>query len=165
MSVSSKRLEILKQSLIKKEELFSDRLQNHIDTVKQANGQPLNDKRNGRATLNKWDRQNDALRNIQEGIEKTKRAIEKEEGKIFDVEHAKGSLPAEILKLVESGELIQWRKHPNTFFVPGVDKARIVWTKDKVIAHKFTSEVTDKEQWKIFARTFNALRAALIEAD
>ena len=42
----SKRLEILKQSLAKKEELFSQKLDDHFSTVKQANGQPLNDKRN-----------------------------------------------------------------------------------------------------------------------
>jgi hypothetical protein len=47
-------------------------------------------------------------------------------------------IPAEIQKLVETGELIQWRKHPHR-----VDKARIVWDeKRKVVAHKFVSEIT-----------------------
>ena len=73
------RLEILKNSLIKKEKQFDDKLQNHINTVKQANGQPLNYKRNGRATLNKWDRQNESLRNLKDSIQKTKDEIEKEE--------------------------------------------------------------------------------------
>lgn len=58
----SKRLGILKASLAKKEARFNERLQHHFDTVAQANGQPLNDKRNGRATLNKWDKQSDAQR-------------------------------------------------------------------------------------------------------
>ena len=49
----SKRLEILKNSLVKKEQQFNEKLQTHFDTVKQSNGQPLNDKRNGQATLNK----------------------------------------------------------------------------------------------------------------
>ena len=57
----TKRLEILEESLKKKQQLFDRRLQNHFDTVKQTNGQPLNDKRNGHATLDKWDRQNESL--------------------------------------------------------------------------------------------------------
>ena len=56
----TKRLEVLKASLVKKEAELDRRMQAHFDTVKQANGQPLNDKRNGQATLNKWDKQNNA---------------------------------------------------------------------------------------------------------
>lgn len=158
----TKRLEILEASLAKKKALFSDKLQNHIDTVKQANGQPLNDKRNGRATLNKWDRQNESLRSLNESIERTERAIEFERGKISDVNAAKAGLPVEILALIESGDLIQWRKHPNTFFVKGVDKARIVWDpKRRVVAHKYTGAITDKEQWRTFARIYNELNKVL----
>ena len=72
----TKRLEVLKASLVKKEAELDRRMQAHFDTVKEANGQPLNDKRNGQATLNKWEKQNDAIRNQQAEIEKTKRAIE-----------------------------------------------------------------------------------------
>ena len=60
----SKRLEILKQSLAKKEQELQRRFDEHFATVKQANGQPLNDKRNGQATLNKWEKQNNAIRNF-----------------------------------------------------------------------------------------------------
>ena len=154
----SKRLEVLKGSLIKKETLFNDKLQNHFKTVAQANGQPLNDKRNGQATLNKWERQNNSLLNIQEGIEKTKNAIENEEGKIYETEHIKKQLPELILKLIEEGIITQWRKHPKTFFVNGVDKARICYDiKKKQISHKYARQITDKEQHKIFAQTFNKL--------
>ena len=123
----SKRLEILKNSLAKKEQQLNAKFDEHFATVKQANGQPLNDKRNGQATLNKWERQNEGIITLKKSIEATKQAIEKEESKIKGVEHVNTFIPAEILKLVESGDLIQWRKHPHTFFVPGVDKARIVW--------------------------------------
>jgi len=158
----SKRLEILKNSLIKKEKQFDDKLQNHIDTVKQANGQPLNDKRNGQATLNKWDRQNESLRNLKDSIQKTKDAIEREEGKIMDVEQTNKIIPAEILELVEKGELNQWRKHPNTFFVPDVDKARIVWdNKRKVVAHRYAHLITEQEQRTKFVRLYNGLNAVL----
>lgn len=69
----SRRLEILKGSLIKKETLFDEKLQHHFDTVAQANGQPLNDKRNGRSTLAKWDKQSDSLRTLDSSIKRPKR--------------------------------------------------------------------------------------------
>ena len=158
----SKKLEILKQSLAKKEQQLNAKFDQHFATVKQANGQPLNDKRNGQATLNKWERQNEGIRTMQKSIEATKQAIEIEEYKIKGVEHANTFIPTEILKLVENGELVQWRKHPHTFFVPGVDKARIVWDKKrKVVAHKFVSAITVQEQRTKFVRIFNPLGAVL----
>lgn len=72
---SSRRMEILQQSLAKKQAAFDIRLQNHFDDVLSANGQPLNDKRNGQATLNRWERQNDGLRTANKEIEKTQRAM------------------------------------------------------------------------------------------
>ena len=154
----TKRLLILENSLEKKKKQFDERLQNHFDTVKQANGQPLNDKRNGQATLNKWERQNNSLRNLQESIAKTERAIEAEKGKIIDCEGVKNDLPTAILDMIENGTITQWRKHPNTFFVAGVEKARIIWdNKKKVVAHKYSKQITDKDQWKLFAKTYNQL--------
>lgn len=154
----SNRLKILENSLEKKKKSFDEKLQNHFETVKQANGQPLNDKRNGRATLNKWDRQNDSLRKQQDEIEKTKNAIEREKNKIENIEESKKGLPTELLDSIESGTLIQWRKHPNTFFVKGVDKARIVWDTDKKqLAYRYLGEIKDTEQRKIFAKTYNEL--------
>lgn len=41
----SRRMKILQQSLAKKQAAFDQRLQNHFDDVRSANGQPLNDKR------------------------------------------------------------------------------------------------------------------------
>lgn len=75
----SRRMKILQQSLAKKQAAFDQRLQNHFDDVRSANGQPLNDKRNGQATLNRWERQNDGLRTADKEIEKTLRAIEREQ--------------------------------------------------------------------------------------
>ena len=158
----SKKLEILQQSLEKKQSAFDDKLNAHFETVKEANGQPLNDKRNSRATLAKWERQNDVLRNQKEAIEITKKAIEREEDKIANVENTNSFIPREIIELVESGELKQWRKHPTTFFVVGVEKARIVWDeKRKVLAHRYVRDVTDKEQYSKFAKVFNSLNATL----
>jgi hypothetical protein len=162
LPVMSNKLEILKKSLSKKEQELQLRFGVHFATVKEANGQPLNDKRNGQATLAKWERQNDAIRTAIVGIEKTKRAIDVEEGKIAGVDHANRYIPKEILELVESGELIQWRKYPHTFFVAGVDKARIVWLeKTKQLAHKFVREIKDQEQRSKFVKVFNPLSAVL----
>jgi hypothetical protein len=160
--METKKMQILKESLKKKEQQFDERLNEHFGSVKQANGQPLNDKRNGRATINKWEKQNDALRNLKDSIEKTKKAIEIEEGKIYAVENSKEYIPSEILELITSGELIQWRKYPNIFFVNGVNKARIIWdSKRKKVAHKFTDTLTDKEQRKKFATIYNKLNQLL----
>ncbi len=158
----SKRLEILKQSLIKKECLFNQKIESHIADVKSANGQPLNDKRNGQTTLSRWDKQNNALRNLKKSIEKTKDAIEREEYKVLNTETTKSELPQEIQALINTGQLKQWRKHPHIMFVEGVDKARIIWySKNNIIAHKFTSEIKDQEQWSIFVKIFNPLAKKL----
>jgi hypothetical protein len=155
----SARIEILKSSLAKKEALFDGKLQGHIDCVKQANGQPLNDKRNGQATLNSWERQNNLLRSLQESINKTKAAIEKEEEKIALVSLVE--LPEEIKKLIAAGVLIQWRKNPSFFFVNGVDRARIHLLENGTVAHRYVAEISSKEQYAKFRDVFNGLNRAL----
>jgi hypothetical protein len=155
----SARLEILKASLAKKEALFDTKLQSHIDCVKQANGQPLNDKRNGQATLGKWDKQNNSLRNLKQSIDKTKTAIEREEEKIAIASLVE--IPGAIKALIESGQVIQWRKHPSFFFVNGVDRARIHLLEDGTIAHRYIREIPSQEQYAIFRDLFNALSKSL----
>lgn len=151
----TKRLEILKASLAKKEALFNDKLQNHFDTVKQANGQPLNDKRNGRATLNKWEKQSSALRNLELSIKKTKEAIDREEGKIINANSV--DLPPYILEAIENGLITQWRKFPRFFFVKGVSGGRIVLDeKTGLIAHRYLNKVS-KDEYPLFRDVFNSL--------
>lgn len=156
------RLDILKSSLEKKKAKFDSMLDAHIKDVKSANGQPLNDKRNGHVTMRRWDKQNDALTNMQKEIEKTKSAIEYEEGKIRGLAREKGCMPKEITDLIDNGTLKQWGKYPHIMFVEGVDKARIIWDdKKKVVMHKFTNALTDKEQRSKFAQVYNSLHAAI----
>jgi len=155
----SKRLEVLKNSLEKKNKLFDDKVQNHFDTVKQANGQPLNDKRNGAATMRKWEKQNDSIRNTKKSIEKTEAAIEREESKIANVNAQ--YVPDEIKKLLDDGTLTQWRKYPNRFFVKGVERARIVLIDDTTVAHVYLKEIPNQEQYTVFRNVFNALNHAL----
>lgn len=152
------RIEILKASLQKKEEMFNARLSKYFADVKQANGQPLNDKRCGVATMRRWDKQNVALENIQKEIEKTKRAIEREENKANGIKRVSLLLPNEIVSLINNGTLRQWGKYPHIFFVEGVDKARLIYDfKKKQIAHKYTHAIQDKAQYKKFAQIFNSL--------
>ncbi|MEX5908529.1 hypothetical protein AB6H03_03935 [Citrobacter portucalensis] len=149
------RLEILKASLAKKEARFDAKIQEHFDTVAMANGQPLNDKRNGRATLNKWDKQNDSLRSLKDSIQRTKDAIEREETKIANTILV--SLPPYIKQAIDEGLLTQWRKFPRFFFVNGVSGGRIVLDeKTGAIAHRYLSKVS-KEEYPIFRDVFNKL--------
>ena len=151
----STRLDILKASLAKKEAKFNERLQNHFNTVKQANGQPLNDKRNGQSTLNKWDKQSEALRRIEDSIQRTKDAIEREEAKIASANSI--SLPEFMQKAITDGLITQWRKFPRFFFVNGVKHGRIVLDeKTGLIAHRYLSKVA-KDEYPIFRDVFNAL--------
>ena len=156
------RLDTLRASLAKKEEKFNRMLDTHIKDIKSANGQPLNDKRNGYTTMNRWNKQNNALSNQQKEIEKTKNAIEYEESKQKNILNHKGTMPDEISILIENGTLKQWGKYPHIMFVDGVDKARIIWdNKKKVVMHKFTSSITDADQRKKFAQIYNSLHAAI----
>ena len=155
----SARLELLQRSLERKQAAFDARLSAHFDAVRATNGQPLNDKRNGAATLRQWERHNDALRAAQASIEVTQAAIEREAATIERV--AAVELPAAIQSRIDAGELSQWRKHPTTFFVTGVEKARIVLLPDGQVAHRYASQIKDAAQHKVFAKTYNALRAAL----
>lgn len=155
-------MQILQESLEKKEKELDAKLDNHFATVKLANGQPLNDKRNGAATLNKWEKQNEAIRNQHKSIEKTKLAIEREEAKIRNVNSVE--LPEAILEAIEDGEITQWRKHPRMFFVVGVEKGRICWDEDKkVLGYRYLSEVP-KEQYPKFRDVYNKLRKSIYPA-
>lgn len=153
----TKKLEILKNSLVKKEQRVAAKLDAHYADVKSGNGQPMNDKRNGQATLKRWDRQTDGIRLAITEIEKTKKAIEKEQAKIADVENQ--PLPLALKSAVERGELSQWRKFPNRFFVRGVERARIIWEEDQgKLLCSYASEIPNDEQYQIFKNTFRRLQ-------
>lgn len=151
----TKRLQILKDSLAKKESQLNARIQNHFDTVKQANGQPLNDKRNGQATLNKWEKQRQSIRNLENSIEVTKRAIDKEEDKIANVENS--NIPKYLQDAIDAGIITQWRKYPRFFFVKGVEKARIVLDEKLGLCHKYLSSIKTQEEYAIFRDVYNTL--------
>ena len=75
----TKRLEILKESLIKKEQQLEARFDARFKHQEITNGQPMNDKRNGYSWFAKKDKLDDAIRNQMASIEKTKEAIAKED--------------------------------------------------------------------------------------
>jgi hypothetical protein len=160
----STRLEVLEVSLAKKNKAFDERLGAHFDSVKAANGQPLNDKRNGQSTMANWDRQNERLRTLSEGIKTTERAIERERSAVTLAQSALDGLPEAIARRLSDGTLKQWRKHPRTFFVEGVTRARIVALEDGTVAHRYVQEIADGDQHRLFAKTFNAIRAEVARA-
>ena len=161
-TVTSHRLEILKKSLAKKEQKFEDKISAHFSDVRSANGQPLNDKRNGYQTLDRWERQNDSIRSTKAEIEKTKQAIEREEYKIENVNSWQEIFPSPITDLLESGILTQWRKFPRIMFVAGVKKARITYDpKTGTISNSYVSEINNAEQYTIFRDVFNQLKKDL----
>lgn len=156
----SARLEVLKGSLLKKEAALDQKINSHFADVKQANGQPLNDKRNGHATLNRWEKQNASIRNQKEEVEKTKNAIEREETKISYTKYWYDLMPSHVQELIDNGTLTQWSKHPRMMFVDGVDRARIVFNEETgMCAHRFVTEITDKEQYAKFRDVYNAINA------
>lgn len=155
------RLEILENSLKKKQDAFDKALEAHMEDAKSANGQPLNDKRGGQATMNRWELQNNRLRKLQEGIEATKRAIENEKSKISYVVRTNNTLPQVLLDKVASGELEQWRKHPSFFFVKGIDKARLQYKDGKLLA-SYYNHLDAKDRMVFITKAKEILR--LIEA-
>lgn len=155
------RLDILKGSLEKKEAKFNEKLQAHMNDVKRANGQPLNDKRNGHVTLRRWDKQNEVLSRLQDDIQKTKDAIQNEEAKQSGITNCKALMPKEVFELIENGTLNQWGKHPHIMFVEGIEKARIIYDyKKKQVLHKYVNTLTGDERKK-FARIYNELNSQI----
>lgn len=145
------RLEILKNSLEKKHAKFNEKLNEHFADVRSTNGQPLNDKRNGAATFKRWDRQNESLLRLQKEIARTEDAITSEEWKQKRIADVNNVLPPAITSRLNDGTLRQWGKHPNYFFVDGVEKARLIWDmKKKGLFYKYLSSVTDTDQRKRF---------------
>ena len=158
----TKRLDILKKSLEKKEAALQLLFDTHFATIKQANGQPLNDKANGAATLAKWERQNTAIRRQQAEVEKTQAAIESEEGKMCEAAWYYNRMPKVLTRLIDDGMLVQWYKHPHILFVKGVYKARIVYDMEtREVAYRYLKEVTDRVQYAIFRDVYNGIRREL----
>lgn len=98
----STRLEILKGSLAKKNERLNAMLEKHYASIKEANGQPLNDKRNGQATRKRWERQDEAIRNLQIRINNTLNAIEAEEHKQARIEQVNGDAVWLVMRTVHA---------------------------------------------------------------
>lgn len=158
------RIYILKESLRKKENNFFGKLDELYKDVKRTNGQPLNDKKGGDKTFKRWGKYNSQLEKIENEIERTKEAIEREESKNKLVEKEKNNFPNPILTLINEGVLKQWRKYPHILFVEGVEKGRIIWDKDKkLVFHKFFSQIKDVEGKRKFMQIYNYLNKKINE--
>lgn len=154
----TKKLEILKASLEKKQNEFDVQLSKHMDDVRGAQGEPMSGHARGDLVLKRWDKQNNSLKTLDKSIERTKAAIEREEYKIANIEATNEEIPDLFLDLCKEGLLNQWRKYPNIFFVVGVDKARIGWdTKKKIPYHKFYKEIQSKDEQENFRLIWNKI--------
>lgn len=154
----TKRLEILKNSLIKKETSFNEKLDVHFSDVKQGQGEPMRGHRRGNQILARWEKQDDQLRKLDADVEITKNAIEREESKIGYCERTLKEMPDFMGEAVENGKIKQWRKYPNMFFVSGVDKARIIYNIEKnQLSNKFTENLTAEEK-EIFESVYRELK-------
>jgi len=159
----SSRVDILRASLAKKEKKLDALFATYFAAVKAAHGQPLNDKRGGVAVMASWDKLNDRIRAQKKSVERTRAAINRAEDKESGIAIAYRSFPKCLQKLVDDGKVRQWGRHPDTLFVAGVEKARIVWNGADV-AHRYVAETPD-EQYPLFRDTYNGLRAAIAKED
>jgi len=150
-----KRLEILEKSLEKKEQELNRRFDNCFNHIKSANGQPMNDKRNGQAFFNRAEKNDNAIRNQLESVEKTKEAIEREKNRLDYKDRViadRVNLPKIVQELLADGTLNQWFKYPDYFFVTGIDKFRINIKQKKTkkadwtFFHKYGSEVKKEDR-------------------
>lgn len=162
----TKRLEILKKSLEKKTDKFDEKLKERYDLQRLTNGQPMNDKRNGAAFFKKCEQKEESLRSINNEIEKTKKAIEKEEFKIDGCKNTLDGLPDFLNDFLTSGAITQWRKFPNRFFVTGGGKARIIFEADKktkelkLFHSHYNRENCTQEEGQIFKNVYNEIYSA-----
>lgn len=157
---SMSRIEILEASLVKKEALLDAAFEAHFADVKSANGQPLNDKRNGSGTLRRWEKQDDALRTKLSSIEKTKAAIERGRAAIARVENV--VFPPCVQELIAEGILTVWRKYPRFVFVKGAGKARIKFENGKLFASHY--ETLPADEYAIFKDVCNVLAQKMRES-
>lgn len=148
----------MNNSLEKKKKVLDEKFDSYFSDVGKANGQPLNDKRGGQATMNRWDRKSDAIRLQKSEIEKTERAIESEQNKINSVKWWYEKMPKYLTDLIDSGKVKQWRKHPRMLFVDGVEKARLVFDdKDGCVKHRYVNSIPDQKQFAVFRDVFNTI--------
>ena len=148
--------------MAKKETAFEGKLDKHFSDVKSANGQPLNDKRNGASTTQRWDKQSSALRTAEKSIKVSQKAILDLEGTQVYLEKMAGAYPPAIIALVKSGKIKPWTKHANTFFVDGVEKGRIFYEPKKhILGNKFANEIPNQAQRTIFVGIYNKLWAEM----
>lgn len=156
----TKRLEILKRSLEKKEQALNDKVSAIFSHQATTHGSPVNDKRGASSFFKKAERLNDSAGNALKEIEKTKEAIDREEWKIKNTESAKENFPQPILELIKQGVLVQWRKHPRFLFIEGVSKARLSWDAKKGLLIRYGDQVIGEER-ELLKSIFYPLKEAL----
>jgi hypothetical protein len=158
------REQVLVDSLARKQQQFDNRFAVHFDEATARQGQPWHDNAKDRSARKRLDRQDAALHTLKESIQKTEDALARERRKVAAVERTAAILPAAILEALESGTLSQWRRHPTTFFVHGVERARLVWDVDRQqLTTRYLGELKEETARARFLEVARALDRAIKE--
>ena len=155
------RLEILEESLRKKKDLLNEKINDLFSAVAETNGQPLNDKKDFRKNVKRFNKKNNYIIRQEDEIEKTVRAIEKEKMLLKNIESSRNKLPSPVIELIEKKIITQWRRFPDHFFVVGVEKARIILRDNNKLYFKYTENIPNENQRIIFNKVFNDLQKKL----
>lgn len=150
-----KIIEKMKNKLTKMEEKKSSMINAHFAEILPHGGTPfITDNSKGKAAKNRFDKSNDAIRNISKQIEEQKEKISRMESKIAyrttQIKQSvkfieKNEISSILLKLQEDGKVKQWAKNPQLFFVIGLEKVALMTLNGKVGINKKYCAKTKEE--------------------
>ena len=124
------RLEILKNSLAKKEKRLAEVLEKQKQTIVHQ----------------------------KEEIDKTKRAIAREEAKEHGTGYIYSLMPGYLKNMIDDGTLKQCQRHPHILSVSGVEGAKLYFNeKTGIVSRRYASKIQGKEQFLEFWRVFREL--------
>ena len=148
-------LEKMNNKLKTMEEKKSSMINAHFAEIVPHGGTPfITDNSKGRQAKNRFDKSNDAIRNLSKQIEEQKEKINKMENKIaYRATQTKQSvkfikkneISPILLKLQEDGKVKQWAKNPQLFFVIGLEKVALMTLGGKVGINKKYSAKTKED--------------------
>lgn len=148
-------LEKMKNKLAKMEEKKSSMINAHFAEIVPHGGTPfVLDNSKGRASKNRFDKSNDAIRNLSKQIEEQKEKISRMENKIaYRTTQTKQSkkfiekneISPILFKLQEDGKVKQWARNPQLFFVVGLEKVALMTLNGKVGINKKYSAKTKED--------------------
>lgn len=126
-----------KQKLERLKNELSEQHKKLVDHYKQANGQPMNDKRGARVFFNKVDKLEDKKSKLVKQIEAQEERVEshfapatlrkykKELARLKAEKEQLGNANSKAKKIINSDKVTQWKKSPTVYFIKGLRKVAI----------------------------------------